>query len=223
MKTQQYLRRTLTTTRSTDEGDVGARLDGEVEVAQHTNARARRVTEVDVLEPNATLDGLRDDTLSRLGVDGRGRIQKVHDIRRSTPSRRHVGHEGEHVAGLDGTEDRALEGDEELEGGEFEGGHQARSVPEDECDDEERHGLRASVDQVTPQCCPVRLLQGGFETLAVQAQAVRLASKRCNGADGSSGLASELSGRLVGLLVLLILENDDMLPELVSGDHEYEE
>ena len=176
---------------------------------------------MDVLEPNATLDSLRDNTLSRLRVDGRGRIQKVHDIGRGTPRRRHVGHEGEHVAGLDGTEDRALEGDEELEGGEFEGGHQARSVPEHQCDDEERHGLRASVDQVTPQRCPVGLLQGGFETLAVQAQAVRLPSKRCDGANRSSSLAGELSGRLVGLLVLLILEDNDMLSKLVSGDHEY--
>jgi hypothetical protein len=45
-------------------------------------------------------------------------------------------------------------------------------------------------------------------------QAIILAGERRNGANGSSGLACELSGFLVRFLVALIFENYDSLKEM---------
>ena len=110
------------------------------------------------------------------------------------------------------------ETDEELERRELAIGHEARTEPEDERDDKEGHRLRQGVDEVTVDRRPVRGAERLLETLAVQPQAVGLASERRDGADGTSGLASKLSGLLVRTLVLLILQNDDPKTDEASGE-----
>lgn len=210
--------RTLSTSGGTDESDVGARLDREVEVAQDADTRASGVAEVDVLEADAALDVLRDLALGGLGVDGRDGVDEVDDISSRALGRRHVGNEGEDVAGLDGTEDGGLEGDEEVEGVELLVRDETRTVPEDEGDDEERHGLGQREQQVAPERRPARLAEGTVEALAVQPEAIILTGEGGDGANGSSGFAGKLRGLFVGFLVLLILEDDNVETNETCGD-----
>ena len=59
-----------------DERDVGARLSGEVEVTQNTDARTGRVAEVDALETDTALDRIGE----RLGVDLGNRVEQPDDV-----------------------------------------------------------------------------------------------------------------------------------------------
>ena len=63
-------RSTLTAATGANQCNVGARLNGEVEVAENTDSRASRVTEVDVFESDPALDVLWDLALGRFGIDG---------------------------------------------------------------------------------------------------------------------------------------------------------
>lgn len=63
---------------------------------------------MNILEPDATSDVLRDLALCRLGVNLRGRVQKRDDVGGGSLRGGDVGDEGEHVAGLDGGECRTL-------------------------------------------------------------------------------------------------------------------
>lgn len=102
-------RRALAASRRADECDIRARLDGQVEAAEHPHAGARRVAEVDVLEADLAARRGRLAALGALGVDLGHAVQAADDGRASTLRGRDVRHEGEHVAGLDGTEGRGLQ------------------------------------------------------------------------------------------------------------------
>jgi len=105
------------------------------------------------------------------------------------------------------------ETDEEVKRIRLEVGHQARAIPENEGNDEENHGLGERIQAVGPNCSAVRLAERLLERLAVLAQAVLLTGKRGDSANGSSGLASEMSRFFVSLLVGLVLEDNDTLGE----------
>lgn len=164
-----------------------------------------------ILELDVSLYVLRHIALLRLGVDLGDRLEQVRDLRRRSLSGRDIGHEGEDVAGLDSTEDGGHEADEEVEGAELLEGDEARAVPESEGDDEEGEALGERIKAIGPDGVAVGLAKGLLEGLAVDSQAVVLAGQRGDGTDSSRSLASQLSGVFVGLLVLLILQDDDTL------------
>ena len=95
------------------------------------------------------------------------------------------------------------------------GGHRTRR----QGNDEERERLRQGVKRVGPDTRAVALAEGLLEGLRVEVKAVLLAGEGGDGADSASSLASELSTLLVGLLVVLVLENDDAQTD-VAGGHE---
>lgn len=99
---------TLTTTTGTNERNVRAGLDNQVQIAQNADTRTSGITEVDLLEANAALDVLRNAALGRLGIDFRTGVEQRNDVSCGTLGGRHVGDEGEDVASLDRTEHRAL-------------------------------------------------------------------------------------------------------------------
>lgn len=105
------------------------------------------------------------------------------------------------------------EGDEEVEGGDFETGHQSGTIPEDESDNVESHRLRQSEDSIAPHSGPIRATKRLFQRLAVESAAILLTGEGGNSTDRTGGFASKLSGFFVGLLVLLILEDNDALHE----------
>ena len=111
---RSYSRRALTAATRADERDVRAGLDGEVEVAEDTNAGARGIAEVDVLEADAALDVLGGVALRGLGVDLGHRVEELDHIGRRRFGRGDIGDEGEHIARLDGREGRRLKIDKSL-------------------------------------------------------------------------------------------------------------
>jgi len=192
---------------------------------------------MNALETNMALDRfiIEDFSLCRLRVDLRPRIKEFDDIRASTLRRGDIGHEGENVAGLDGTESRALkinhvrtpklrqaintdhETNEEFESGGFPLGNEDSSVPENECDDEEYHRLRKREEGIAPNSSAVRLTERFLQALAVQSKAVFFPGEGSDGTNGSSGFTSQLSGVFMGYFVSLILQYDDSLHGVVSG------
>lgn len=229
-KKAEYLRGTLTASTGTDQGDVGARLDCKVQVAEDTDAGASGVAEVHILEPDSTLNVLRDLSLGRLGINGRPGVEERDDIRGGLVRGRHVRYELEDVAGLHRAEHGALrsevisittrreskgtthhECDEEVERSELPARDEARAVPEHERHDEEDHRLRRSPQEVAPECSLLRVLKRLVETAGVDFAALLLARQRRDGPDGARSFARELSGVFVRFLVLLVLEDDDTL------------
>ena len=199
---------------------MSARLDDEVEGAQDTDARMGRVAEVDTLEADTALDRIGDVALGGLGVDLRDGVEQADDVRGGALGRENVGDEGEDVAGLDGGEDGGHEADEELERGPLEVCDLAGAEPEDEGDDEERERLRERKDRVGDHRGAVRAAHGALERVAVERAAVVLARERGDGADRARGLARELRGRLMGLLIVLVLEHDDAQADVARGDED---
>ena len=101
--------------------------------------------------------------------------------------------------------------DEELECGRFKPRDKSSTVPEDERDDKEDEGLRERVEEITPDSRLVRLAQGSLQRFRVEPEAVFLTSESSDSANGSGGLARQLRGVFVRLLVGLVLENDNAL------------
>lgn len=104
-------RRRFARSRWSDDRSELSRLDFDVETAQDSDVRARRVAEVNVFESNVTL-GLREVELFTrgiFGVDLGTRVDEGHESRRGSTCFRHVGHEGEDVSSLDRAEDDAAD------------------------------------------------------------------------------------------------------------------
>lgn len=98
-----------------------------------------------------------------------------------------------------------------MEGGDLSVRNQNGAVPEDERDDKERHSLGDRVESVTEERCPIRTTKGFIQGAAVDLQTIILSGQRRDGLDSCRRFTSNLSGMLVRLLVLLVLEDDDTL------------
>lgn len=109
-KKTKILRSTLARPTGSNQRNISSRLDLKRQIAENTDTRSGRVSEVNVLKPNVTLHRLLVDDLAlrRFRVDLRRRVQQLDDIRPGTLRRGDIGDEREHVSGLDGSECRAL-------------------------------------------------------------------------------------------------------------------
>ena len=83
----------LSATTSTDESDIGTRLNAEVQVTEDTNTGTSGVTEVNVLEADTTLDVLRNLAFSGVRVDLGDRVEQVNDVTSGTLGRGNIGDE----------------------------------------------------------------------------------------------------------------------------------
>ena len=105
---KSHVRRTLSTSGSTNQRDISTRLDRQVQIPEDTNTRTSWVPEVHALEADAALHVAGDLTLGRLGVDFGDGVEELDDVGGSGLSGRDVRDEGEDVASLDGSEGGTL-------------------------------------------------------------------------------------------------------------------
>ena len=83
----------LSATTGTDESNIGTGLDAEVQVTEDTNTSTSRVTEVNVLEADTTLDVLRNLAFSGVRVDLGDRVEQINDVTSSTLGGGNIGDE----------------------------------------------------------------------------------------------------------------------------------
>lgn len=74
----------------------------------------------------------------------------------------------------------------------FAAGNALRTVPEDQRNDEHRHCLRSSKDQVRPDSSAVRAFKRRLERAAVDVGAILLTGERRDSADSAGSFTSNL-------------------------------
>ncbi len=110
---------TLAASTGSDERDVLAGLDAEVQTTENRLLGTSGVAEVNVAELDGSINVVNRGALPRPGVDSRTAVEELAEFVGSVLRLAHVGREGEDSAGGLCAEQDLAEADEKLEGGVF--------------------------------------------------------------------------------------------------------
>jgi len=83
---------------------VCSRLNSDIEMSEDTNSRTSRITEVNILKFDTTLDVLNDSAFWRFRIDFWTIVEQFDDIRSGNVGFGNVGDECEYVSCLDSSE-----------------------------------------------------------------------------------------------------------------------